>query len=192
MCIYSTNVKLCKFKTILNYGSIGFTNRTKWKTTVRHWQFYFGSLINGLIFRCLRIIHIDRCWQYRFLPQYRPAASINGYNALAAWSEKTWTVYVLYRIDFKIAYLTYGCLNGFDSDYLRDTLRSPELSRWATNRLIIQTYRTESYSGRSFKVYAPRLWNKLPPSVKSSSHHPSQFRTLNCLKQTLIEYCISR
>jgi hypothetical protein len=83
---------------------------------------------------------------------------------------------VAFRIDFKIALLTYCCLNRLAPRYLQMLLCRPFFSRLARDRLISMNPRTMTYGSRSFKVYAPQLWNSLLQSVHVSSSL-AQFRS---------------
>ena len=37
-----------------------------------------------------------------------------------------------------------------------------------STRLVTPLYRTETYGGRAFSSCAPRLWNQLPPALRSN------------------------
>ena len=93
-----------------------------------------------------------------------------------------------YRIDFKIAVLTFRCLNGCAPSYLSSliSLRSANSQSTRTLRssvvpstlydLVPPSARVETHGRRAFTNYAPLLWNKLPVSVRSCSSL-SSFRT---------------
>ena len=77
---------------------------------------------------------------------------------------------VQYRIDFKLLLLCYKSLNGHGPEYLKEllipymptrTLRSSD-----ANMLLEPRSSMKTYGDRAFGVAAPRLWNKLPSSVK--------------------------
>jgi hypothetical protein len=83
---------------------------------------------------------------------------------------------IAFRIDFKIALLTYRCLHCLAPRYLSSLLRLPVSSRLACDRLISMKSRTNTYGCRSFKTYAPQLWNSLPQNVRIASSL-AQFRS---------------
>lgn len=95
---------------------------------------------------------------------------------------------VPYRVDFKIAVLTYRCLNRCAPSYLSSlisrcvvdgrggrVLRSSVASS-ALYDLVLPSIHVKSYGNRAFSNYAPTVWNKLPVSVRSASSLP-RFRT---------------
>ena len=78
---------------------------------------------------------------------------------------------VQYRIKYKILLLTYKSIHGQGPSYIRDmlhpyvpcrTLRSSE-----QNLLIEPHMRLKTIGDRAFSASAPRLWNKLPESLRS-------------------------
>lgn len=78
------------------------------------------------------------------------------------------------RIIFKINLLTYKVLIGLAPDYLSDliTLHVPA-RRLRSNandnlRLLEPRCKTKNYGDRAFSICAPRLWNSLPLSVRTS------------------------
>jgi hypothetical protein len=89
-----------------------------------------------------------------------------------------------YRIDFKIAVLTYRCLNGCAPSYLSSLLhrRSTNMGGRALRSasapsalydLVLPPIHIKSLGKRAFSSYAPAIWNALPVSVRSSSTLPS-------------------
>jgi hypothetical protein len=86
------------------------------------------------------------------------------------------------RIDFKVATLTFRCLQETAPSYLTElvTRYRPARSLRSTDSrsldLVVPLANTVRYGDRAFQNAAPRLWNSLPPSVKSSSSL-SQFRS---------------
>jgi hypothetical protein len=94
---------------------------------------------------------------------------------------------VPYRIDFKIAVLTFRCLNGFAPSYLSSliSLRSANSQSTRTLRssvvpstlydLVPPSARVETHGRRAFTNYAPLVWNKLPVHVRSSFFLSSAF-----------------
>ncbi len=74
------------------------------------------------------------------------------------------------RVDFKILLMTYKALNGKAPAYLSDLLSYQEGRNSRSNKLNLLTVpRTKcvTFGDRAFSVYAPRLWNKLPLSIRS-------------------------
>ena len=85
-----------------------------------------------------------------------------------------------YRIHFKILLLVYKCLNGLAPTYLSELLRytnGPRLLRSSSqNFLAVPRTRLKTYGDRAFSAAAPRLWNQLPPELRSVTS-VDQFRT---------------
>jgi hypothetical protein len=82
------------------------------------------------------------------------------------------------RITFKILVMVYKCLNGLGPSYLatilslyspaRTGLRSSsDTTRLTEHRILPRTL--QSAADKSFSFVAPRLWNKLPASLRSSN-----------------------
>ena len=84
---------------------------------------------------------------------------------------------ISYRIDFKIAVLTWRCINGCAPSYLSSllhrrnlgvrTLRSSSAPS-SLHDLSPPSIHIKSYGKRAFSNYAPSLWNNLPVSIRSS------------------------
>lgn len=83
------------------------------------------------------------------------------------------------RIVFKIATITYRCLNGFVPMYLTKFLsrrRSPYgLQSSESFDLYVSKTRLKSFGDRAFESMAPKIWNSLPLFAK-----PSQSLTNFC------------
>ena len=86
------------------------------------------------------------------------------------------------RIDFKLLLITYKCLNDLAPAYLSElltkyvpvrNLRSSSLDFLDPPR----TVQTLTYGERAFSAAAPRLWNALPVSVRSTTSL-QRFKTL--------------
>ena len=77
------------------------------------------------------------------------------------------------RIDFKILLLVFKALNGVTPQYIRDLLVEYHAQRMLRssdmNLLVIPKSRLSSMGDRSFSVYAPRLWNGLPLSLRKAN-----------------------
>ena len=81
------------------------------------------------------------------------------------------------RVDFKLATLMFKSLHGCAPSYLSNACKSaPEAivvsARLAPSQCVVQN----SLGDRSFDVAGPRLWNKLPASLRSSDSLVCQFR----------------
>lgn len=99
---------------------------------------------------------------------------------------------VPYRIDFKIAVITYRCVNGCAPSYLSNLIRLTTSvshngrslrslsSPSAPYDLVPQSARVKTYGSRAFSNYAPTVWNKLPLSVRSSPTLSSFRSSLKC------------
>ena len=78
---------------------------------------------------------------------------------------------VEYRTQYKILLLVYKCLHGKGPAYMASMLQeyNPIRSLRSTNELrLIEPSFNKKYGARAFSVAGPRLWNKLPPSLKQS------------------------
>jgi len=88
---------------------------------------------------------------------------------------------VKHRILFKIAVLTYRCLNGLAPPYL-SRLISPVLnyrslrSSFSGTLHVPRTFKV-TLGDRSFAKAAPTLWNSLPPIMRNATTI-SKFRSL--------------
>ena len=104
---------------------------------------------------------------------------------------------ISYRIDFKIAVLTWRCLNGCAPSYLSSLLhrrnlggrpvRSSSASPFLSD-LAPPSIHLNSYGKRAFSNDAPTLWNNLPVSIRSN---PSLQRFRSALKSHLFRVSIS-
>ena len=77
-------------------------------------------------------------------------------------------------------HLVYKCLNGLPLTYLSELLRftnGPRLLRSSSqNFLAVPRTRLKMYGDRAFSAAAPRLWNQLPPELRSVTS-VDQFRS---------------
>lgn len=80
------------------------------------------------------------------------------------------------RIEFRLAVLTYRCLNGTAPQYLADgLLRVTDISSRSrlrsasTVQLHVPRSKHKTIGDRAFPVAAARVWNSLPSSITSSS-----------------------
>lgn len=88
------------------------------------------------------------------------------------------------RCIYKVMLLVFKCLNGIGPEYLKNklveyipsrTLRSAE-----SNLLVVPKTRCSTIGDRAFSVFAPRMWNRLPLSIRESqtlSEFKSQLKT---------------
>lgn len=80
---------------------------------------------------------------------------------------------VRHRIDFKVATISFKAIRSSEPDYLRDALEpyTPvrEL-RSASNDLLVCPRARTVTAERAFSIAAPKLWNTLPPFVKSADN----------------------
>ena len=79
---------------------------------------------------------------------------------------------VKYRIHFKILLLTYKALHKQAPKYLSDLLVSRQITRTlrSSDKALLEepTFRLQTFGSRTFSRCAPRMWNKLPESIKSA------------------------
>ena len=82
---------------------------------------------------------------------------------------------IRYRIQFKIALITFKTLNGNGPEYLAELLiplqQNRALRSSHKNMLKVPKIKLKYGGDRSFSVAAPRIWNSLPNSIKSHSEH---------------------
>ena len=74
------------------------------------------------------------------------------------------------RMDYKIILLTFKALNGLTAIYIRDLITIKTVSRDLRNnkgiQLIEHRSRT-SFGDRAFSIAAPKLWNRLPNTIRN-------------------------
>lgn len=78
---------------------------------------------------------------------------------------------VSFRVDFKILLFVFKALNGLSPPYLSKLLNTRNANRVlrSTNELLLEVPRTryKHWGDRAFSVAGPRLWNKLPPDMRT-------------------------
>ena len=78
------------------------------------------------------------------------------------------------RIEYKIALLTYKCLNELAPQYLADLLvpykSSRQLRSFNKSMLKVPKTNTKTFGSRAFTYAAPTVWNALPEYVKKSNN----------------------
>ena len=86
------------------------------------------------------------------------------------------------RIVFKILLLTFKAMTGSAPDYITDLIHHHKPVRQfrssSQGLLDIPPYYTEFYGARAFATTAPKLWNKLPPSIRNINTTSSFKRAL--------------
>ncbi len=78
---------------------------------------------------------------------------------------------VHFRIDFKILMFVFKALNGLAPPYLSDLLTPQVRNRTlrSSNQGLLEVPRSnyKHWGDRAFSVAAPKLWNKLPPEMRT-------------------------
>jgi len=77
---------------------------------------------------------------------------------------------VKHSIDFKIANITFHTLHCSQQAYLRSSLHvchSTRSLRLSNTNLLSAPFVRTSFGSRSFSVTAPKIWNSLPPSLRT-------------------------
>jgi len=80
---------------------------------------------------------------------------------------------VRFRIDFKLVMFVFKAINGLAPTYLSEilTIRDPGRALRSSGQLLLDVPRSKckQWGDRSFAVAAPRLWNKLPPDIRTAT-----------------------
>ncbi len=80
---------------------------------------------------------------------------------------------VFFRIQFKILLIVFKALNGHAPSYISNLIHlhsTPRSLRSANKALLhVPRSRLKLKGDRAFAVAAPRLWNQLPPDIRSAS-----------------------
>ena len=80
---------------------------------------------------------------------------------------------VKFRVDFKIAVLTFKCLNGLAPKYLSELIElyvpQRQLRSSSLNLLKSKVTKFKTLGDRSFSFSAPQVWNTLPPSLRNET-----------------------
>ena len=78
---------------------------------------------------------------------------------------------VRFRIDFKLLLFVFNAINGLAPSYLSEilTFRNCGRALRSSGQLLLEVPRSrlKQRGDRSFAVTAPRLWNKLPPDIRT-------------------------
>ncbi len=77
---------------------------------------------------------------------------------------------VSFRIQFKILLIVFKALNGQAPSYISDLISFKSKPLRSANKALLYVPRSRlQFKGdRAFAVAAPRLWNQLPPDIKSA------------------------
>ena len=80
---------------------------------------------------------------------------------------------VQFRIDFKIALLTFKCLNGLAPSYLSNLIElyKPTRSLRSADKFLLKEIRTnfKTIGEKSFSFSAPKVWNSLPITIRKET-----------------------
>lgn len=78
---------------------------------------------------------------------------------------------VCFRIDFKLLLFVFYAINGLAPSYLSEilTIRDHGRALRSSGQLLLEvpSSRYKQWGDRSFAVAAPRLWNRLPPDIRT-------------------------
>ena len=99
------------------------------------------------------------------------------------------------RINFKVLVLTYQAIHAAGPSYLTEliTVKCPvrDLRSFSTISLVEPKPRLKTVGGRAFSRAAPKLWNKLPDTIRKVEFITalkSQLKT-HLFKQKYKDYC---
>ena len=80
---------------------------------------------------------------------------------------------VCFRVDFKIALLTFKCLNGLAPKYLSDLIEVyvPSRALRSSSSILLKKKTThfKTLGDKSFSFSAPSVWNSLPYHLRSET-----------------------
>lgn len=85
------------------------------------------------------------------------------------------------RICYKILVTVFNCLQGNAPRYLMDLLVKNEGTRTlrnSHNKLIVPSVKRKTFASRSFSVYGPRVWNRLPEHLRLETNRDNFKRKL--------------
>ncbi len=78
---------------------------------------------------------------------------------------------VSFRVDFKMILFVFKALNGIAPLYVTEMLafRQPNRVLRSTNQLLLEVLRSryKHWGDQAFSVAGPRLWNKVPPDMRT-------------------------
>lgn len=126
---------------------------------------YCNALYCGVSQSCLNRLQLVQNAAARFLTNTPRRQHITPVLFSLHWLP------VSFRVDFKILLFVFKALNGLAPSYLSEllTIRDSGRSLRSSNQLLLEVPRTKSkhWGDRSFSVAGPRLWNKLPPDMRT-------------------------
>ena len=150
------------------------------------------ALVNALVHSCIDYCNIlltgiPKCMLYKIQRVQNYAARLVAnknrlFPSLALLKELHWLP-VFYRSRFKILLLVYKSLHNMAPLYLSNMFSFKktkyELRSETTLNLVVPRYRS-IFGERALAVQGPKLWNDLPPSVKTArslEHFQSLLKT---------------
>ena len=106
----------------------------------------------------------------------RLVTRVNKYDHISPILHQLHWLRVNSRIEFKVALMTFKCLNSMAPTYLTSCIQRVQdiparrrLRSSSSSRLLVPAGRLKSAGDRRFAVAGPRLWNRLPPEVTSAT-----------------------
>lgn len=144
---------------------------------------YCNALYAGISQSSLSRLQIVQNAAARFLTGTKKREHISPIQASLHWLP------VKQRVDFKVLTYVFKALHGMAPIYISELLScySPQRSLRSSSLLLlnIPNSRLKTKGDRSFSVYAPKLWNTLPLSIRASP-------TLNVFKASIKTYLFSQ
>ncbi len=122
---------------------------------------------NALLYGCPNVL-LDRLWCVQKAGA-RLITMSGKYDHITPTMIKLHILPVHQRIDYKVLLLTFKSLNNCAPVYLTELLEhrtNKGTRRDNMNLLVEPRFNRTTYGGRAFSRSAPRLWNKLPASVR--------------------------
>jgi len=175
---------MCK-KVFLNVKNIGMIrkclNREDAKTAVHalvtpHLD-YGNALLYGINQKHLRKLQVAQNSAARLIEKLQ-----QKHDSITHVRKKLHWLPISARIEFKILSMTWKALNDESPSYISQLLcKQPQqrINVRSNNRnRLAQPQPKNKFGARAFSVIAPKLWNKLPEKIKSSSSSDSFKRAL--------------